>query len=504
MAGPMATSSPWLPACVCHGTAGRRRAAGGIRRWGGLREGAQRRAVATDGPLEWQEASQGGAPHVSLEDLPLPEGDTGGWPIIGRTREFVKDQHAFMAEHVKKHGLVSTAKLFGTTVAIIAGHDNLQKVMSKDAGLLNQYFMKDFQQLSGPSSFWHKDGDDHMALRRLIAPAFSRAAIRERIPDLARTAEYWCSKWANKRNILGSEELKHYTLDVTMGALLGMAFPLNGKSLEDMYNELQIYSKGVYTFGIDLPFTKFGKAMAARREIVKMVDEGIERFHSNPELTGGLRRLIDEQDEEGKGLTMQELEDNLVTIIYAGFDTTALALTTALMKMAQQPEVWKKMKQEQEDIIAKHGPKITEAAIEDMEYTTAVYQEGVRVLPSLPGLFRIANKTFEIGGCRIPKGWLVVPLLGTTAQHFDDRWPGEADYCPHRHLTKAGREPVPDLAFGLGPHSCVGRSLSLLAGKILLATMARGYSYTIANPYQPRVYAPLPWPQDGLAMIVER
>eukprot|EP00803_Ostreobium_quekettii_P001598 evm.model.scf_7.30 EVM.evm.TU.scf_7.30 scf_7:249141-251406(-) len=328
--------------------------------------------------------------------------------------------------------------------------------------------------------------------------------MRERIPDLVKTADNWCSKWANKKTILATEELKRYTLDVTMNALLGMEFPLNGESLEDLYNKLHIFSTGVYSFGIDLPFTKFGRAMAARQEILDMISEGIYRFRRNPELKGCLRSLIDGRDEDGNGLTMPELLDNIVTIAYAGFESTALGMTTALLKMAQQPEVWGELKKEQERIIAKHGPEMTAEAIEDMEYTTAVYKEAVRIMPTLPGLFKVATKTFEINGYRIPKGWVVIPLTGTTAQHYDERWPGDANYCPNRHLTKAGREPVPELAFGLGPHSCIGRYLSILEAKILLATMARGFSYKIANPDQARVYAPLPFPEDGLAMIVDK
>jgi len=475
-----------------------------IRRRGGTQGAIQRHAVATEDPLEWKEANDGGATHSSLEDLPLPEGDTGGLPIIGRTIEFVKDQHAFMANHVEKYGFVSRANLLGKSAAIIAGNDNIQQIMTKDAGLLNQRHLKDLHLLAGPNSFWHKDGNDHMALRKVINLPFSRAALRERIPDIVRTADHWCTKWANQKSILGADELKHYTLDVTMSALLGMEFPLNGISLEGLYDELEIFSKGVYSFGIDLPFTNFGKAMAARRRIVDMITEGIVRCQRNPELTGGLRSLIDGKDEEGDSLTMPELLDNIITIAYAGFESAALGLSTALLEMAQQPEIWEKLKKEQEGIIAKHGPEMTEEAIEDMEYTTAVYKEAVRILPTLPGPFKIANKTFEINGYRIPKGWLVIPLTGTTAQLYDERWPGDADYCPHRHMTEAGREPIPDLAFGIGPHVCVGRYLSILESKILLATMARGFSYTIANPYQAKVYAPLPWPEDGLLMTVNK
>ncbi|CAD7695280.1 unnamed protein product [Ostreobium quekettii] len=153
----MATWGPWLPGCVCPGTGGHRRASAGLKRRAGWPGFTHRRAIAKEGPLEWKEASDGSAAQGSLEDLPLPEGDTGGWPIIGRTLDFLKDQHTFMADHVKKYGLVSRANLLGRNAAIIAGSDNLHKIMTKDTTLLNQRLMKDLQLLAGPNSFWNKD-----------------------------------------------------------------------------------------------------------------------------------------------------------------------------------------------------------------------------------------------------------------------------------------------------------------------------------------------------------
>ncbi|CAD7695282.1 unnamed protein product [Ostreobium quekettii] len=501
MAEPMGALRPRPPGHVCAWTAGRRVAAVGLRRQGGSREATQRRTAATEAPLDWRDDSDIGA-CSSLEDLPLIEGDTGGLPIIGRTLDFMKNQHGFMGNHVRKHGLVSRANLFGKNVAVVGGNDNLQKIFTKDPKLLNQHFMKDFQLLSGHHSFWHKDGDAHMALKRLMAPSFSQAALRERVPDLVRTAEHWCKKWANKGSILAVEEVQRYTLSVTMDAILGLDFPVGGKSLDEMYYKMKTFSKGLYTFGIDLPFTTFGKSMAARRELVGMITEGIERFQQNPELTGAMRSLMDERDEDGNGLTVPQLQDNILTLIYAGIDTTALPLTTAFMKMAQHPEVWERMKKEQEDIIAEYGPVMTAEAIDAMDYTLAVFWESIRIMPPAASVFRRPTRTFEINGCRVPEGWLVMPLVGVNTQQLDQRWPGDMDFCPHRHFEKTD-EPVTDTAFGLGPHACIGRNLSLLESKILLATMARGFDYTVVNPDQARRYAPLPWPVDGAAMVIE-
>ena len=143
-------------------------------------------------------------------------------------------------------------------------------------------------------------------------------------------------------------------------------------------------------------------------------------------------------------------------------------------------------------------------AVEAMVYTEAVVNEGMRSLPQLVGTYKKAQRDFEVNGYRIPKGWTVMTATGITIQYLDDRWPMDADFNPDRYFTKDGVEPAKDLMFGMGPHLCIGRFLSILENTILLATLARGYEIVRLGNDPDVSCAPFPLPEDGLPLKVVR
>ncbi|CAD7698725.1 unnamed protein product [Ostreobium quekettii] len=190
--------------------------------------------------------------------------------------------------------------------------------------------------------------------------------------------------------------------------------------------------------------------------------------------------------------------------MYAGYDTTASVASNAVWQLAKHPEVWDKVKEEQAGVVAEYGPVFTEVAVEAMVYTEAVVKEAMRVMPPLAANFKIATKTFGLAGRRIPKGWMVVTATGSTAQYFNDRWPMDADFRPERFLTGKAPDACQDMVFGLGAHTCIGSRLSLVENTVVLATLARGYVFSLVEDGSRVVSDPMPRPENGLPVCVTR
>ncbi|CAD7701943.1 unnamed protein product [Ostreobium quekettii] len=435
--------------------------------------------------------------------LVAPQGSSG-LPFLGHMLSFINDKYAFVAEHVKKYGPISRTVLFGGPAVIVVGHDLLNKILIKETGLLRQGYFKTICQLLGPNSMNVMDGEEHVRLRKLMGPAFTKGGVYSYIPKIVRLAEEHCHEWAKKGSIVFTDEVRDYAFSVVSEAALGIEFPVGGWTKETVLRNFQFFASGIFTLGVDLPFTKFGRAMEARRFLLKVVDKAVERVRGDPDIDSGLRAMLSARDDDGNGLKKEQLQDTVLALLFAGYDTTASSGSLAMLQLARHPEVWEKVKKEQEQILDHHGPEISAAAVEAMRYTEAVVREAARVLPPALGSVKVATRTFELGGYRIPKGWQVYTATGFTGQLFDDRWPMDAEFRPERLLSGAGIDPSPDIVFGIGPHSCAGRLLSILENKILLATLARGYDFEVLDAYPRIVSDPLPQPEDGLPILVKR
>lgn len=440
---------------------------------------------------------------LKLDDLPLPKGDFG-LPILGSALEYYDNKHDFTIGRVKRYGPVSKTQILGKPFVIVAGDHLLQKVFYEDPDLLKQGIVRNFKELFGQESMINIDGEQHTHLRNTIGPLFTKSASETYIPRIAKLADEYCQEWAGKGSIVFEKESTEFGFSAVAKSVLGMQFPINGNSISDVLEALTTFNSGMYSFGINLPFTKFGKAMAARRFLLSIIESQIQMMRRDPSLQGGLRDLIDSADKKSSRLNSKHLRDNVLTLLFAGFGTTTSAACMTMLELARHPEVWDKVKQEQERIVAKYGPAMSEDAVGEMAYTEAVVNEAMRVLPQAAATYKTATKTFELNGYRIPAGWGVITAVGTTAQYLDSRWPGDVDFNPDRYLSEAGTKRASTLVFGMGPHICLGRILAVIQNKILLATLARNYDMETSDVNQPVVSRPFPRVVNGLNMKIKK
>ncbi|CAD7705363.1 unnamed protein product [Ostreobium quekettii] len=440
---------------------------------------------------------------AGLEDLPLPEGDMG-LPLVGNSLEFFKDKSAFVAGRINKYGPVSKALVFGKPSVFVGGIDLLEKILVKEPDLLVQGPFSNLEKLAGPNSVMSLNGEDHHKMRMLLGPPFTKKGVHSRVPEIARLAEEQCMEWSQRSSVLFVEEVRRYAFGVLTEAALGLKYPLAGKWTKDaVLDVFRAWTAGLFSFGIDLPFTKFGKAMQCRSMLLEMINKVTKEVLEDDEHEGGLKSILLAQDEQGNGLTKEQREDSLLLLLFAGYDTTASTLSMAMLLLARNPQVWERMKEEQAAIVAEHGPDMTPEAVEAMAYTDAVVQETMRVRPASSGGIRVAAKTFQLNGRRVPKGWTVFPSTAVTASLFDPRWPQDTEFRPERHLGAQGAEARPHMAFGIGAHMCLGWYLSLVEAKVLLATLARGYEFTVADAHPRITVLPMPQPADGLPIMVK-
>lgn len=114
--------------------------------------------------------------------------------------------------------------------------------------------------------------------------------------------------------------MNRFAFLVNITAVLGISF--SERSLEEMMELLRVWEEGFWSFKINLPFTKFGKAMRARTAILEIISEAANLARSTPDISGQaskvLKKVVDAQDENGNGLTQDEIGDLMLGLLFGG------------------------------------------------------------------------------------------------------------------------------------------------------------------------------------------
>jgi cytochrome P450 len=205
---------------------------------------------------------------------------------------------------------------------------------------------------------------------------------------------------------------------------------------------------------------------------------------------------------EADGLSRGEVEDNIITFIGAGHETTARALGWGLYLLSQVPSAREKLEAE----IDAHDFTDPEPYgwTETLPMTRAVFEESMRLYPPAPSLNRAALGDDEVGGVTIPKGATVLVMPWILHRH-QRLWDRPDEFVPERFLPGA-REAIDRyqyLPFGAGPRVCIGQYFAMQEGVIALAALCRGLRYEFVGETPPQPVQKITvQPEGGLKMRV--
>jgi cytochrome P450 len=205
-----------------------------------------------------------------------------------------------------------------------------------------------------------------------------------------------------------------------------------------------------------------------------------------------------------EGLSREEIEDNIITFIGAGHETTARALGWTLYLLSQAPEERAKVEAEIDAAWNKLGEPST--WLDKLPITRAAFDEAMRLYPPAPALHRMAIADDAYGELKIKKGTVCVMLPWLIHRH-NLLWDDPNAFKPSRFLPE-NREKIDRyqyIPFGLGPRICIGMSFAMQEGVIALACLLKHYRFDLIDGFQPWPVQKLTTqPQGGLPMRVTR
>ena len=200
----------------------------------------------------------------------------------------------------------------------------------------------------------------------------------------------------------------------------------------------------------------------------------------------------------------EQVRDEVMTMMQAGHETTANALTWTWYLLAQHPEAEARLHHEIDSVLAGRRPTFDDLA--RLPYTEMVLMESMRMYPPAWAVARLTLKDFVVGGYTLPTGSLL--LVCQYVMHRDARYfPFPDRFDPERWTTEArnNRPQFSYFPFGGGHRRCIGESLSLLEGALLIATLAGRWRMRLltTRPVEPQPFISLR-PKGGMVMKMEQ
>ncbi|CAN6320429.1 unnamed protein product [Urochloa humidicola] len=355
-------------------------------------------------------------------------------------------------------------------------------------------------ELVGVSCLVNVEGAQHARLRGFIIAVINRPGSLRAIAEAVQPRVVAALRaWPDKGTITAATEIKK----VTFENICKMFVSMDPSPLTDMIDEWFVgLVAGFRAFPLNLPGTAYRHARACRRKLEAVFREELQRRRKGTipmEVDGDLMSgLMQMEDEKGEKLSDDEVVDNIVSLVVAGYESTSHAIMWAVYHLAKSPHALRKLREENAAVSRdKNGGFITLDDIPGMKYTAKVVEETIRMANAAPMVYRVAHKDVEYRGYTIPKGWRVVVWLRslhTDPNYYDD----PLSFNPDRW----NKPPKPGTyqVFGGGPRICAGNMLARLQLTIMLHHLAVGYKWELLNPDAKITYLPHSKPVDGAAM----
>lgn len=334
--------------------------------------------------------------------------------------------------------------------------------------------------LVGDNSLLLLDGKEHRNRRRLLMPPFHGESLQKCSEQIVNITNKVCDRLETDKPF----KVRSLMQEITMRVILSVVFGIDSGERYDrlrglLTTLLETFNNPLNSSLIFFPFLQkdwgkfspWGRFLLLQQEIRTLIYAEIKERREllalgKLETKDIFSLLLLAKDENGAGMTDEELHDELITLLFAGHETTASALAWLFYWVHYLPEVQEKLRFE----LNSWGNSLDYREINNLAYLNAVVLETLRIYPIAAGTFaRVLTKPISVMGYDLePDTWLMISIY--SLHHREDLYPNSKQFDPQRFLHKAysSYEYIP---FGGGNRRCIGSALALLEMKLVSATI---------------------------------
>jgi cytochrome P450 len=442
-------------------------------------------------------------------EVPFPPGET--WFSVRRTRGFSRDPLTLLLEGYERFGPVFTMRVFHGNNVFMIGPEANHYMLVSNAGNFSwrQGHMGDLTALVG-DGLLTIDGEFHRRSRRIMLPAFHHQAIAAALATMNAEIDRAVQDWRDGWRVDIYRWTRRLALRIAMRALFGFDPDLAGAQTDMARNFEQALGFWAHVYWLQVirgPGTPFAQMQKARRALDRVIFAEISRRRAEGARGQDLLSLLlDATDEEGNRLTDRQIRDEVMTLLFAGHDTTTSTIGFMFYELARHPDVVAALRDEQGRTL---GPEPPDAALlmsGGLELLEMVQDETLRMYPPAWIGARRSIKTYEFAGQAVPGG-VYVNYSSWVTHHLAHVFPEPAEFRPERFapaakaaIAKGGYVP-----FGAGSRICIGMRFGQLEVKAIASALVRQFDFELEPGYRLQIrQMPTIGPRDGVPLIVRR
>ncbi|KAK9064186.1 hypothetical protein SSX86_015566 [Deinandra increscens subsp. villosa] len=446
----------------------------------------------------------------------LPPGSLG-LPVIGQSIGFLKALSAdkvdkWYQERITKYGPVWKASLFGCPTVVLNGPNANKFIYTCDGSLLANSQPPSISRILGSNNIIELSGNDHKRVRTALVSFLKLEVLKQYVAKVDDEVQHnLLTHWHGTKEVQVQSLMKVLTFNIICSLLFGIE---RGPKREKMLPLFQDLIEGLLSIPINLPFTKFGRGIIAREKLVPMISQLIrekrealeeqnQQHNSHKDLITSLLSIHD--NDSSTMMSEEEIIDNILALMVAGYDTTSVLLTFLVKLLANDKSIYSTIVREQQEIASKkaYEEALTWEDLTKMKYTWKVATEVMRINPPVTLSFRRAKQDIEYGGFIIPKGWQV--MLSAPMTHMDDSiFQNPTMFDPTR-FEKHAPPPPPFsyVAFGGGPRMCPGTELAKMETLVMMHRLVTRFNWELLKKDESFKRVPMPEFEQGLLVHVK-
>ena len=328
------------------------------------------------------------------------------------------------------------------------------------------------------------DGPNWRSQRSVMQPVFSNRNIDGFDSVINDVTESLCATWnecPDGTRIWLDREMSRITFQVVSRTLFGANIDSISDEMVDILEEVNQHplslSSLLHHFTPWLPFPSNRRFIQVKSRLDEIVMNLIELHRKGGGTTGDIvdRLLTAKRTGDNTG-TMDDSQmlDEIITLMLAGHETSATALTWTFYLLAQNPEIEKRLLQELQEVLS--GRTATSADLPQLPYLKQVVQESMRVRPPVWGIARKCNEAVEFGDYLIPaNSYLAIPIY--VLHRHPEFWERAETFDPDRFSPseQKNRHSYAYLPFAGGPRTCIGANMAMLEKQLILARLLQQY-----------------------------
>ncbi|KAL1824435.1 hypothetical protein ACET3Z_011213 [Daucus carota] len=421
----------------------------------------------------------------------LPPGSMG-WPVFGETTEFLKQGPSFIKNQSARFGSLFKTHILGCPTIISMDPELNRYILMNEAKGFVPGYPQSMLDILGTNNIAAVHGSAHKNMRGAVLALLSPAMIRDqhllKIDDFMRKH---LSNWDNKVIDI-QQKTKEMALLSSLKQIAGIE---SGSMCKEFMPEFFKLVLGTISLPINLPNTNYRGGIQARQSIVSMLRQLLEERRACQEIKKDMLGYYMSSEENRYKMSDEEIIDQIITILYSGYETISTTSMMAVKYLHDHPRVLQELRKEHLALRESKGPEdpINWNDYKSMNFTRAVILETSRLATIVNGVLRKTTKEMELNGYVIPEGWRI--YVYTRETNYDPNlYPDPYTFNPWRWLNKSMDAQKYLFIFGGGSRQCPGKELGIAEVSTFLHYFVTRYRWEEIGGEElvkfPRVEAP--------------